>query len=368
MFTDPDERDDAIDLLLKQIADPNTDVRDAVLDFVDQAVDDEELAKKIKPRVSGVIVTLIQRGENDNVRIRGIELAVKLKLADAVDPLIDCLDVNSDRLRLHAVRALGNIPNRRCLSKLLHISYAEDPCSDAAKASLKKLYERGVVAPFGPFKANVAKSMVRLHETYEKRNAEIEAMLNEMSGLPPHLRKKPKTALGKTIGALQDSDVTTRIKAAFELSLRADPAALPALVKALEDEEQQVCTAAAHAILVTGADNVRRDLLRLLVSNKWTARKSAAYVLAKVDARRAADDIALMLGRERDTLRRTYLVDALGEIGDRASAVTVVDLMHTEPGLAEACARALAKISGEDFGKDVDKWQAWVDGSGKSDP
>ena len=109
----------------------------------------------------------------------------------------------------------------------------------------------------------------------------------------------------------------------------------------------------------------RDDLIQSLTSSNERVRANAARVLAKFGARKAAEEVALLLNEERDQEVRGCLIEALGHIGDRSRAEFLVRTMRSEPALKAACRKALAQLAGKDLGDDDGKWETWVKEQGR---
>jgi HEAT repeat protein len=105
-------------------------------------------------------------------------------------------------------------------------------------------------------------------------------------------------------------------------------------------------------------DQVER-LIQNLNSEYRDLRMSAIWTLGKVKDPRAAEALINAL-RHKDPLMREKAAEALGETKDmKAVEPLIAVLKNDEETCREIAAKALEKITGKDFGQDLDKWQKW---------
>ena len=118
-------------------------------------------------------------------------------------------------------------------------------------------------------------------------------------------------------------DPEQRRQAAIALGESGVPDAVPHLIGAVGDLDWRVRKTAVESLLTIGGDEVFEGLYRLLYSgDNAGARNSAAEALIKMGA-----DAARALGeryKEADNDVRKFIVDIIGEIGDRDCAGVLI--------------------------------------------
>ncbi len=109
------------------------------------------------------------------------------------------------------------------------------------------------------------------------------------------------------------------------------------------------------------------DFLIAAVNNsdeRWDIRQASIISLGEIGDERALRPLIVVLSdwREYGSLRETA-AEALGEIGHTRAVEPLIQALDNK-GLSvrQAAARALAQISGEDFGTDESQWYRWWNG------
>ncbi len=111
-------------------------------------------------------------------------------------------------------------------------------------------------------------------------------------------------------------------------------------------------------VVYSQSDQVER-LIQNLNSEYRDLRMSAVWTLRKVKDSRALEALIAALNN-KDSNVREKAAEALGEINDpRAIEPLISALIDQEEMSREAAAKALEKITGKDFGQDIDKWKKW---------
>ncbi len=185
--------------------------------------------------------------------------------------------------------------------------------------------------------------------------------------------------------ALRCKPASLRVFAARTLARLADPLAVPALLKrAVEDPDADVRHECALALREIGAPSTIYPLGRALDSRYAEVRAHAAeaiatlgdelgmgYVLVKWE-KRSGDfprayfasirQISYIQDFDVEVAQTSFIADPIvGTLQEGAvQAVKVVATEQTFYALeVPAYANAMAKLSGEDFGKDVGAWHRW---------
>jgi HEAT repeat protein len=109
------------------------------------------------------------------------------------------------------------------------------------------------------------------------------------------------------------------------------------------------------------ADEVEQ-LIKQLSDDLWQTRWDAAAALGETKDPRAVDPLIVTLKDENSYVRMTA-ARSLGMIGDkRAINALIASLKEDDShGVQKNAVLALKQLTGQDFGKDPDKWQKWWD-------
>ena len=190
--------------------------------------------------------------------------------------------------------------------------------------------------------------------------------------------------------AMQDRDPGVRVAAVEALVRIADPQCREPLLAATRDPRlravaldalaairapeaaalAETCLAEINidtrcaAIRTYGALNMPGAydrLLPLLDAPNRDVRLAAIQGLAALGDARAAPPLLARLGDEFEAAERGALLDALGKFHDPRVADALLALLGRDEGyvLRDRIIAALKAITGQNFGDDVAKWQAW---------
>lgn len=142
---------------------------------------------------------------------------------------------------------------------------------------------------------------------------------------------------------LKDPDVSVRQQAAGSLSFMVDPAAGPALMKAMKDKELAVRYAAANTLGAMNYAPAEETMIDALSDDKM--RRIAISVLGLLQSKAAAKEIAPYLA-DADKFTRLEAIKALGSIGDAGPADDMKKLLAAAetPAVRVEAALALAKL------------------------
>ncbi|MGB7788478.1 HEAT repeat domain-containing protein [Methanoregula sp.] len=134
----------------------------------------------------------------------------------------------------------------------------------------------------------------------------------------------------------------TRLGAVRGLAETGDPACIPLLISALENDQWQVRSAAYDALVHTG-DPAVPALVEALGDSHRNLVGSVIFILGAIRAPEAVDPLVRLMESDRDLAG--YAIWALGEIGDpRASTPLVKRLSDGNNSLQMAAEEALRKI------------------------
>lgn len=159
------------------------------------------------------------------------------------------------------------------------------------------------------------------------------------------------------IHALENSEYAAmRGYAAQLLGDRAATEAIPNLLKALKDPEEDVQRDAAEALVAMGSGEIFEELIANLENTRPTVRQYSVYVLGHVgkrqDDKRNCTDVIRALERlvkDENAFVRIEAVYALSEIGAASSKpIFIESLKDDDPTVRRHSADALAKLKGPD--------------------
>lgn len=123
------------------------------------------------------------------------------------------------------------------------------------------------------------------------------------------------------------------------------------------------------AIAMLGGLGLRdnwRHVAPMLDDTEALVRAQAAQTLMVLGAPECGDAIVGAMNRERDKWARTYLAGAAQKLLiQKADAPLVAWLSDSDEDIRKLAEVALKAISGENFGSDAGKWQAWLQGRPK---
>ncbi len=126
-----------------------------------------------------------------------------------------------------------------------------------------------------------------------------------------------------------------------------------------DGEAARVRLMAAAALGEIGAEAAVKPLLKVLKDKDDRVRVAAADSLGRLRAADAVEPLIAMLEDAVWTVRGAA-VEALGEIGDRRAVGPLVERIGKEEGRLQLdCAKALAALTGENFGAVPEAWKRW---------
>lgn len=181
----------------------------------------------------------------------------------------------------------------------------------------------------------------------------VQPLMKRLADTDPAVRAAAVDALCQTASReatpkitellLKDPAASVRQQAAGSLSFMNDPAAGPALMKAMKDKELAVRYAAANTLGAMNYAPAEEAMINALSDDKM--RRIAISVLGLLQSRAAVKDIAPYLS-DADQFTRLEAIKALGSIGDAGPAEDMKKLLDTAetPAVRVEAAMALAKF------------------------
>jgi HEAT repeat protein len=253
------------------------------------------------------------------------ELSLSRLGPSAAEPLVQALESNNPVVRRHAAYALNNVSPDKT---------------------------RAAMAPtvLGP-----------LIQRLSDDDADVRAAAAHALQWYPDSK-----ATAPLIRALKDPNPEVRANAAIALHYVRDASAFDPLVAAIEDERANVRSAAVDALTAFETPKAFVPLLRAMSDSDANVRGRAAWALVSLKDLRATPAFIKAL-RDPVPLSATGAAFGLGELKAAEAIDPLIDAMNAhregssvaEPNLRREAARALAKITGQNFGEDADAWRQW---------
>jgi HEAT repeat protein len=335
--------------------------------------------------------------------------------ARAVSPLIGLLNDRYNAVVAAAIKALGKIGDPKAVHPLT--GSLKDPIPEIrheVAAALGKIDDERVLGPLID-RLQDDNSMVRYRSASALgklgKNRAVEPLVLALKDPDYLVRYHSALSLGKLgareagpalVEALRHENDYTRRGAARALGEIGYREAAKPLRRLMEDDPKPVVRAwAAFAVYRLVKDEKAGKVLIGLVEKKKATEYQdivrafslsghpEAIDFCMENIRRSTafgEDCAIALGRlgfsravplliealkDEEWSRREGAIRALGDLGDPASVPPLIAALEDHEGSYADCetnadyaAEALKKLTGEDFGKDVSKWKAWL-GKGK---
>jgi HEAT repeat protein len=193
----------------------------------------------------------------------------------------------------------------------------------------------------------------------------------------------------RLLAKLKSPDVDKRRSAAEDLAEFGDAPAIPSLIEAMQDEDDEVRRRAACALSLLGKPAVG-PLISLLSHPSPKVRCLSADALGGMEDERVLEALlpclgdvdeavrcytALALGSTKDeravqplinavkdpvAVVRLCIAHSLGILGSEAAVDTLIEILSDEnKDVREAGVWALEKISKQDLGEDPEAWKNW---------
>ena len=143
------------------------------------------------------------------------------------------------------------------------------------------------------------------------------------------------------VECLNGPDLDLRVYAAQALGEQHDPAAIPALIRAIEDENANVKYHAIEALGVLSAHDSVDALAAVIETNDFFLAFPALDALIKIGDSRVAPALVSLLD---DEMLRTPAAAALGELGDEDAVVPLVASLNKRSAPAIVITKALATL------------------------
>jgi HEAT repeat protein len=393
------EREEAVKYVAPLIADPDIEVRKAVVQALSGSHDKAALAalvtalrdadRGIRWRAAKALEAAGWQPAGDEQSVwRAVAQGEFVKAADfgaaAVESLIAELEDPQSPSRRDAISALGQIGDSRAVGPLLAAVGDPDPnIRVAAVDALSGVRDAEVVAGLIPALKDPSKYVRAVAAAALGKAGDasaVEPLLTVLTDEDWAVRKATGDALAKLrdkraiepmIKLLNDSDQDVREAAVYALGEIRDRSSVEALVQVLVDPQLSVRNLAAGALRKIDAkweelEDALRAIPRLRVAlqnNDYWVRQAASEVLAKLDKsyfaateagetdsaiivrKQIALDVLVEALGDHNPILRLAAAEALGRSADSRLVPPLVDaLVDADPWVRHAVAVALEKL------------------------
>jgi len=263
----------------------------------------------------------VMTGNNDSMSRIAVRALVNTG-EPAMEPLLKILkDLNPNRHRAAALRALGEIGDRKAIKHFIAFLISEAPeiCWEAAIA-LGKMREKSAVEPL----LKVLKS--------DYRQARYGAMraLGEIGD---------ERAVAPLVKIFREEE-TLRSGAGEALADIGGPA-VEALVEIMNDKEANFKNYGALLLGKTGSDKAVEPLSVLLADDEYRIRRTALLALAGIGTDKAVDALSEAL-KHKDKETRQQAVDGMGKTYNSRAVRPLAEMLKIEKDESTCCAAVKA--------------------------
>jgi HEAT repeat protein len=287
----------------------------STLDAIDPDWQNSEMARRALPKF---IKSL--NSYDSNVRASSAWALSILKDERAVKPLISALNDYDAGVRIYVSKALGEIGDKIAIKPLI------------SKLNDKDSAVRGYAA-------------LALGEI--KDPAAIEPLFDVLTDKDSWPRQSAVKALKRIDPKWAQSNASKK--------------AVPGLIAGLDDENINVQKGAVKVLGDIKNASAVEPLIEKLSDNDKVLRNSAARALGKIGDSRAVEPLIYALkNNDVNEYDPSATILALGKIMDVRAVKPLIEALNDDSARAYAV-RALQKITGEEFGDDLIKWQKWWD-------
>ncbi|NET43386.1 HEAT repeat domain-containing protein [Okeania sp. SIO2B3] len=158
---------------------------------------------------------------------------------------------------------------------------------------------------------------------------------------------KSDAAVPGLVKLLEDSDSNVRMRAADALGKIGSETAIPELIKLLEDSDYSVRHSAAEALGKIGSETAIPELIKLLENSDSGVRHSAAEALGEINSETAIPELIKLLENSDSGVRHSA-AEALGEINSETAIPELIKLLeNSDSGVRETVANTLGEIGEE---------------------
>lgn len=241
----------------------------------------------------------ISTGTEDEV-LEGINIMLEHRLTEGADVITHCLTHESSKVKLSAIKAMGDLQAAATISSLTALLATEDDTHVRATAA------------------------IALGSTQKRK------------------------ALPALTNLLQDADARVRANAVEAIAQLGDPATVSLLTSMLEDDNHRVKVNVAMALWQFGGLKMLNVLKRMLRTgdDKWH-RASAAYALGEIGGFQTMATLIEALDDQSSEVRRN-VIKSLGKMGAlEINRELVPFLDDDDPHIRASTIEALCSLDGD---------------------
>ena len=172
----------------------------------------------------------------------------------------------------------------------------------------------------------------------------------------------PKAAETLAEGYGKEPDVDTRVATVFALGALHDPAAIPALKKALRDADLKVVKAALEGLNLSRAPEISKSLVEGLSDDREEVRVNSAVALGGFHDPATVEALLQAIHKDPSMKVRLAVLGALPNAGGFGTYPTILSLLkdpRSSTEMKQKAVTALQSLTGEDFGEDAARWAGW---------
>ncbi len=185
------------------------------------------------------------------------------------------------------------------------------------------------------------------------------AQSRDLVEMPVEFTAQPVYERGNTdqmLAALKSLDPTIRFSAFMTLMRRRDPRTYPALTAMIDDPERSIREIATDLLEKFDDPAILPAVVPMLHRPDAASRGLAVKMLFRLCGTNSFDGIVPLLA-DSDSGVRLKVVRALGQIGDdRCVGLLISELPGSVEGVRDAALEELVKLTGQNYGLDVRKW------------
>ncbi len=334
----------------------------------------QALGKLADKRATPLLIS-VAGGKDEDFAKSSIEALGESSDKSAVEPLLSMLENNKlDKLHSNIADVLRKLADNSHLDALVKI--ASQPKAMGAPEATRAI--GGIESPEAVSAlvtlSSKGQEEVRQTACQELAESDTPEVLNALKTACVDPAAKVRQAAIQAIAKIDNKDRKTALKEALQnpngdvqenavkslVKLEVNEA-YPEIAEILQNKkvDQSVRVAAAKALGEIKFDAAVESLIPSLKDEFPKVRKAAAEALGKIGDSRAVEHLIGAL-QDQDIDVRSEAAKALGELKAPESIEPLIEALKDKNYLVSSNASsALKKITGEDFGKDYEKWYQW---------
>ncbi len=323
-----------VDSIITKLKDKDPDVRAATV---------EVLAKKNDPRATLYFIDAIKDPDNFTQYL-AIDALIKLNDKRAVKPLIEGLKSDNPNFRKNSALILGTLKVAEAKQPLINAANDPDPFVEEKILWAISEYKDNDTAEIFISKLNSKNSMVRL------------AAVDGVSKLDSDKAFEP------LVGLLRDDNQEIQQKVGEAISKLKNPAVNTVLIDKFKDSHEDLFVRSNSAMIlgIRKCEQAKPYLIEGLSSSDINIRKSSALALGHFPDGQTTGILIQSIAKESNAEVKKSILFSLERKNDLSSITVFIEQLNDpDTQIKEIAARALIKITGKNFGFNIDKWKKW---------